>query len=182
VREPRASGLGARVALPAVMRHPTLRHPSSVLLLALACALASCLQGPMSNVETDPGEAQPSTGAEPIDEARQETGSNGSEPIGEAQQEGVTVGRPYESADFPFVVQVTDDHRGKAGGWQVCHRHLLFTEERDGYLIYAWSCKVDIGMPIRSVKEKRISPFLAALYSAEVANAVANPLLDSREN
>jgi hypothetical protein len=86
----RTPGPGAMVALPTTMSHSTMHHPIGVFSLVLSCALASCLQGPMSTQETTPGEAQcrnpEQTGAVP-----QEADWNGTEPIGEAPQEASRV-------------------------------------------------------------------------------------------
>jgi hypothetical protein len=137
------------------MRHLT----AAVALVSCAFLAAACLQGS----ETAPGEREC---------------SNGPEPIGEAQQ--AAEGAPCTSKEFHFAVQVKDDGEGKAAGWQVDHATLGFAAEANHVSLYSWECRLEIGMPLRTEKEGRISPFLAALYTAEVANDVAFPLLDSR--
>jgi hypothetical protein len=157
-----------------------IKHLTAAVALALTCVLAgACLQTEAPG--TDPGEAQRSTRAVRIGEAQQEADSNDSESIGEARQEAIATGRPFDSSDFPFVVRIKDDHKDKAGGWQVSRRHLDFREFGDNDPPYTWTCGVEIGMPLRSEKAGPISAFLAALYTANIANKVAWPLMESRE-
>ena len=99
------------------------------------------------------------------------------EPIGEAQQES---GRVYESKEFPFRVFLKDDGNGPAGGWQVTDKVFQFVERNWGIPRYYWQCPIQIGMPLRCVALGRVTPSRAALYSAEVATAVVDPLLESR--
>lgn len=125
---------------------------------------ASCLQSPSTTSETGPGEAQRPNGAEPTGEARQESGGE------------------YESKDFPFVVVVKDDGKDDAGGWQAAEKTFHFMESSHGIPVHLWKCRIRIEMPIRSEVWGPITPSRAALYSAEVATAVVNPLLHSRPN
>jgi hypothetical protein len=158
-----AAGGGATLALESSMR----THHVAAALVSLACALltASCLQSPTAPPETDRGEAQPAQPSEDL------------EPIGEARQE---TGYAYPSSAFPFVVDVKDDGQGNAGGWQKADKIFHFVEKSWGIPVYFWKCRIQIQMPIRSAVEGRITPSRAALYSAEVANAVVDPMLDSR--
>jgi hypothetical protein len=55
------------------MRKPSLRHPAAVVHFALACAVTSCLQGPMPDAQIDPDEALSSEDSGPIEEAPQES-------------------------------------------------------------------------------------------------------------
>jgi hypothetical protein len=73
-----------------------------------------------------------------------------------------------------------DDDEGDGGGWQTADKTFDFAERDWGIPVYFWQCPIRIGMPIRCAKEGRITPSRAALYSAEVANAVVDPLLESR--
>jgi hypothetical protein len=81
--------------------------------------------------------------------------SSSTGPIGEARQE---IGRHYVPEDFSF--------------------HFLETTFL--FPTYFWQCPVRIGMPIRSEVWGPIAPSRAALYSAEIATAVVDPLLESR--
>jgi hypothetical protein len=140
------------------------RHLSALVALALSCTLlnASCLQSPTAAPETDPREVQ---------------SSNGPEPVGQAQEES---GSAYSSKDFPFVVVLKDDGEGKGGGWQAAEKTFSFVEREWGILpVYFWKCRIRIEMPIRCA-EGRITPSRAALYAADVANTVVDPLLESR--
>lgn len=135
---------------------------AAIVCLSCASLTVSCLQNPTASPTTDPGEAQ---------------GSNGPEQIGETQQES---GAQYQSKDFAFVVSVQDDGKDDGGGWQTAGNTFHFVERNWGIPRYRWKCPLAIGMPIRSQLEGRITPSRAALYSAEVANAVVDPLLDSQ--
>ncbi len=137
----------------------------AALLVSVSCILltASCLESTAADPYASPEEMYQAHELEPIGEARQETGP------------------AYGSKDFPFVEIVKDDGEGKGGGWQQADKTFSFIE-RDMLLpVYFWQCRIRIEMPIRSQRAGgRISPSRAALYSAEVANAVVDPLLASR--
>ena len=141
-------------------------HLATALVVSLSCALltASCIQGPTAAPETDPGETQR---------------SNGPEPTGEALQES---GRPYESKDFQFVVVLKDDGEGPGGGWQEAEKTFGFLQTNFLFPVYHWRCRMRIEMPIRCKAWGTISPDRAAGYSAKVATAVVDPLLDTRSN
>jgi hypothetical protein len=96
-------------------------------------------------------------------------GTQGPEPIGEAQE-------LFGSNAFPFVVDVPDDGKDPAGGWQKAATRLHFQHLHDGVPVHKWSCPVVVGMPIRSQLEGRISPSRAAFMSAEIATDAANVL------
>jgi hypothetical protein len=150
----------AQPAWRAVRKAPTMRHlTATAALVSCTILVASCLQGS----ETVRDEVQR---------------SDGPEPTGEAQQ--AADGVPYTSKEFQFTVQVKDDGEGKGGGWQVDHPTLGFATSVNHNIIYSWNCRFEIGMPLRTEKEGRISSFLAALYTAEVANDVVFPLMGSR--
>src|SRR6185436_215373 len=98
---------------------------------------------------------------------------------GEAQQE---IGRAYKSKDFTFVVVVKDDGEGDGGGWQEAKKTFGFIQSNFLFPVYHWKCRMRIEMPIRSKAWGTITPDQAAEYSARVANAVVDPLLDTRSN
>jgi hypothetical protein len=104
---------------------------------------------------------------------------NGAERIGEAQQEAG--GPRYGSKDFPFKVTVKDDGEGKAGGYQTAEVSDAFTVLRWPPPSYRWECHYKVRMPIRAEAYGRITADRAALWSAEAANAVVFPLLDSTD-
>jgi hypothetical protein len=139
-------------------------HVAAALVASLSCAIltASCVQGPTAATETQPGEVCGPDGPEPIGEARQETG------------------RHYQSKDFPFVVVLKDDGTGDGGGWQAAEKTFHFVETSWFFPVYFWQCPVRIEMPVRCKAWGTVTPSRAALYSAEVATAVADPLLESR--
>jgi hypothetical protein len=139
-------------------------HVAAALVVFLSCGIitASCVQGPTEATETQPGAAQSSNGPEPIGEAPQESGSG------------------YQSKDFPFVVVVKDDGKDDGGGWQAADKTFHFVERDWFFPVYFWRCRIRIGMPLRCQAWRTVTPSRAALYSARVANAVVDPLLDSR--
>lgn len=101
------------------------------------------------------------------------------EPTGEAQQE---IGRAYKSKDFPFVVILKDDGEGDGGGWQEAKKTFSLLQTNFLFPVYRWKCRTRIGMPIRSKAWGTTTPDQAAEYSSRVANAVVDPLLDTRSN
>jgi hypothetical protein len=150
-----------------------IRHVAAAF-VALSCAIftASCLQSPTATPGTDD---TTSLSIERVSEHVRD-----SEPIGEARQEAS--GPSYVSEDFPFVVTVKDDGKDEGAGWQRAENTSHFRDLIGGVPVYVWRCRLEIGMPLRTVKQGRISPDRAALITAQIANEVAFPLLDSRES
>jgi hypothetical protein len=133
-------------------------HLAAATTVALSAAIfaASCIQSPEPPLEVGSREAQV-------------PGTQGPEPIGEVRE-------LFGSKEFSFVVDVPDDGKDPAGGWQKATTHLHFEHLHDGIPVRKWSCPVVVGMPIRSELEGRISPSRAALLSAEVATDAAQAL------
>jgi hypothetical protein len=130
------------------------RAVGTVLLL-----LASCLQGP-----------EPSTRGPQTDERT----SNEPERTESAAQ-------PAYEDTFHFTVQVRDDGRGSAGGWQVASADLKFKEISLTLLyVYEWHCPVIVGMPIRNEKQGRISARYAALVTGEVTDEATEEVMNTR--
>jgi hypothetical protein len=150
-------------------------HLSALVALALSAALltSACLQSPTTTLEADEP-ASPS-----VEQASEQAGDT--EPIGEAQEEQAWLPAPsYGSGVFPFVVAVKDDGEGTAAGWQKANVVLRFSIVQGIHVTYRWTCPIEIGMPLRSQAEGRISKSRAALITAEIATAVVGPLGDSR--
>jgi hypothetical protein len=147
----------------AARKGPSMRfsHVAAALAsLSFAILSASCLESPTLVLETDPGEAQRSDGTEPLGEAQQESG-----------------GRPFGSKEFPFVVARKDDGKEEGGGWQTANATLHFVFTEWGIIpTYQWQCRLEIGMPLRTELEGRISQSRAAMLSAEIANDAADSL------
>ena len=140
------------------------------LLLALVCVLStSCLRG-------DP-EASPT--ASPSSSPSTEPGSelSGPDPIGEAPLES---GAAYRPEQFPFREIVKDDGEGNGGGSQQTEYTFTFVEREWWLPVYVWRRPVQIDVAIRSELYGRISPMLASRCTAEVANEVVDPLLESQ--
>lgn len=142
----------------------TTRSLTAAFVIALGCALStSCLQ------ESSEADATAST-APSIE-------TSGTEPIGEAQEEAF--GPRYGSKDFLFKVFLKDDGKDPGGGWQVAHHSDSFAVVSWPPSAYHWQCHFMVGMPLRTHKIARITTDRAALWSAEAANDVVFPLLDS---
>jgi hypothetical protein len=69
---------------------------------------------------------------------------------------------------FRFRVTVKDDGKAEPGGWQEATTQLNFVDARL-LLPKTWSCRVTVGMPLRSSAYGRISTDSAAEMSASVA-------------
>ena len=79
----------------------------------------------------------------------------------------------FRSSDFlPFVTIVPDDGQGSGGGWQQWSGWLGLA---DG-VTNVYSCHATIGMPVRASGIGVITSFVAAHYSAEIANEAAGGL------
>lgn len=130
--------------------------------LGLSCAIltASCTQTPIET-ETD-GAGPYATVVEP-------------EPTGEALQ-------PAYETTFHFVVNVKDDGKGKAGGWQKATATMKFGDWRHPLSPYFWQCPIAVGMPIRAELHGRISPEHAAMLTSGIATDVAHSVMHSRES
>jgi hypothetical protein len=73
-------------------------------------------------------------------------------------------------SNFPYITIVRDDGEGLGGGWQETTATLIFTNAVDVF----YSCRVHIGMPIRSSIYGKLSRGVAANMTAFVANAAGN--------
>ena len=70
---------------------------------------------------------------------------------------------------FKFVVELPDDGKDGGGGWQVAKAVVPIHDTRKMDPIGMWSCLVQVGMPLRTTEEGKISANKAAKVSAEVA-------------
>jgi hypothetical protein len=156
---------------------------SAVLALSSALLAASCVQSSDESPPSELGKAQSSAGAETTaaldPESSQTQSSSGSESIGEAQQE--SWGPRFTPGDFIFVIEHEWDGKDEAGGWQIAFNTAGYAVRVNGTDVYTWQCKLKIGMPRHSEKAGDIATNRAAALSAEVANAVAWPMLDRQE-
>jgi hypothetical protein len=80
--------------------------------------------------------------------------------------------RDFKPANFAFVTTLPDDGEGLAGGYQESNTILTLT---DG-VSNVYSCRIHIGMPLRTVVYGKVPPAAAAIYSANAANAAAAAL------
>jgi hypothetical protein len=82
----------------------------------------------------------------------------------------------YSSSLFKFKVDVADDGKGVAGGWQVASSTVQFVDGRPEPPT-AWTCDLVIGMPIRSQVYKTISAEYAAEMTAEVVTFTSSDVM-----
>ncbi len=88
----------------------------------------------------------------------------------------------YSSSLFKFVTTVADDGEDAAGGYQeATASSVKFVDGRQEPPA-AWTCKVWVGMPIRTVKFGTISPEKAAEIAADVLTAAASPTMHNRDS
>jgi hypothetical protein len=78
--------------------------------------------------------------------------------------------RYFKSSDFPFATTIADDGTKTPGGWQVTDTTLIFIYDD------VVSCRLGIGMPLRTQLMGAISASKAARLCAGVANDVAGPM------
>lgn len=148
---------------------PSMRDKNPItatLVLSFSCALlsASCLQDSKATPEPDSNQVQ---------------SLNGSGSLGEARQEAR--GPLFTPGEFIFVVEREWDGEDRAGGWQIAYSTSGYETKVDGKVVYAWQCRMRIGMPRHSEKEGDIPTSRAAAMSAEIANDVTWPLLKRKE-
>jgi hypothetical protein len=74
---------------------------------------------------------------------------------------------------------VKDDGKDKSGGWQEAQKTFHFMETTFLFPMYRWQCRTRVAMPIRCEAWGTIPPDRAAQFTADAANAVADPLLES---
>lgn len=90
----------------------------------------------------------------------------------------LAIGR-FSSSIFKFVTTVKDDGKGEAGGWQQASAALNFVDTR--FLASrAWSCRMTVGMPLRTLALGQISPESAAEMSADIATAASGDVMHRR--
>jgi hypothetical protein len=145
-----------------------LHHLSAAVLLALSLLTASCLQqSPTALRESDPGDAQP---------------SDGPEPLGEAYAPMLTIGISYKPKDFPFIVEKEWDGEDGAGGRQRAFKDFTFSIYQWLHVTYSWNCPIDVSMAVQSRKEGHITRNRAAQVTAEIATLAVNATANSRND
>lgn len=87
----------------------------------------------------------------------------------------------FGPSQFPFKIINQDDGKDAAGGWQEANTRLTFVDGR--HLIpQAWTCDVQIGMPIRTSSGRKISTADAAHMSADVATKASIKVMHSQSS
>lgn len=87
----------------------------------------------------------------------------------------------YSASDFKFKTTQQDDPNSPAGGWQEATSTLKFVDGRQDPPA-AWTCTLNIGMPLRTVKLGTISAEWAAETTADVATATSSPVMHSKDS
>lgn len=87
----------------------------------------------------------------------------------------------YSSSLFKFTTTLADDGTDVGGGYQeATASNVKFVDGRQDPPA-AWTCKVWVGMPIRTAKHGTISPEKAAEMAADVLTTTATPTMHSRD-
>ena len=69
----------------------------------------------------------------------------------------------------------------KVGGWQEACAHLHFVDDREILgTPRAWTCGIQVGLPLATEEDGLISPQQAARLSSRTATRAAGPLFHSR--
>lgn len=95
-----------------------------------------------------------------------------------AAMPALAIGR-FSPSIFKFVTTVPDDGEGEAGGWQKASTDLNFVDTQT-LIPHVWSCRITVGMPLRTVAHERISPESAAEMSANIATDASGVVMHSR--
>ena len=80
---------------------------------------------------------------------------------------------------FTFGKTQEDDPSQEAGGWQEANAVLKFADGRQEP-VQAWSCTINVGMPLRTVKRGTINAEWAAKASASVATEASSTTMHSK--
>ena len=91
----------------------------------------------------------------------------------------LAIGRFLPSV-FKFATTIPDDGKADPAGWQEASAELNFVDTRS-IIPRAWSCRMRIGMPLRTGGLGRISPEAAAEMSADIAADASGTVMHSRE-
>lgn len=106
---------------------------------------------------------------------RPEGNDPGAVPLGTAGTEA------YSPSIFQFATTIPDPGTGEVGGWQMATTRLNFVDARRLLVPKTWSCVVEVGMPLRTMHDGRISARYAAQITADIATE-ASPLVMQRRS
>jgi hypothetical protein len=85
----------------------------------------------------------------------------------------------FSASLFNFVKTQEDDPTLAAGGWQEADATLKFVDGRQDPPA-AWTCRLKIGMPLRTEKMGRITSNWAAETSADIATAASSATMHAK--
>jgi hypothetical protein len=80
-----------------------------------------------------------------------------------------------------FKFKKTQEDDGVGFGWQETQPSLKFADSRQSS-IEMWSCTINIGMPLRTVKMGKIAADWAATATAEIATTASSAVMHSKSS
>ncbi len=89
-------------------------------------------------------------------------------------------GNMVKSSDFSFTTTLPDDGKEEGGGWQEAHANVPITDAR-GDMFLGWTCKVKVGMPLRTKTHGAVNAKRAARVSADVGTRAYKAVLPRRQ-
>lgn len=88
------------------------------------------------------------------------------------------IGR-FSPSLFEFVTTTKDDGKDEAGGWQEASAQLKLVDTRP-VISRMWTCRIRVGMPLRTAAMGRISPTSAAEMAADLATEASSGVMHRR--
>jgi len=85
----------------------------------------------------------------------------------------------FSPSAFKFATTVPDDGKADPAGWQEASAELNFVDTRS-IIPHLWSCRVRVGMPLRTGALGPVSPESAAEMSAGIATEASGTVIHSR--
>lgn len=88
-------------------------------------------------------------------------------------------GNMVKSSEFIFTTTLPDDGKEDGGGWQEAKANVSISDSR-GEMFLGWTCKVKVGMPLRTKAHGQVNAKRAARVSADVGTRAYNNVLPRR--
>lgn len=88
-------------------------------------------------------------------------------------------GNMVKSSDFIFTTTLPDDGKDEGGGWQEAKANIAISDHR-GDMFLGWTCKVKVGMPLRTKAHGVVNAKRAARVSADVGTRAYKNVLPRR--
>jgi hypothetical protein len=93
--------------------------------------------------------------------------------------EGDEYGNMVKSSEFIFTTTLPDDGKDEGGGWQEAKANVSISDHR-GDMFLGWTCKVKMGMPLRTRAHGVVNAKRAARVSADVGTRAYKNVLPRR--